>query len=397
MTLRTLWLATTALLIACGQAADGGSADAAPPGTGNNGAPTPAPAARPFLMAEIARFDEPWAMTFIGDGDWALVTEKRGRLILVDTRNGARIEVSSVPSVDYGDQGGLGDIVAAPDPDPADKVHPVYLSWVEAGDGDTRGAVVAHADILINSMAEARAALSNLKVIWRQAPKVSGRGHFSHRIAVAPDGRHIFISSGDRQKFDPAQDMSGNLGKILRLNLDGSLPADNPFADRGGVAAQVWSLGHRNVLALAFDSHGGLWASEMGPQGGDEVNLIQRGGNYGWPKASNGSHYGGAPIPDHAATDGFVAPKAYWTPSVSPAGMAWYDAALYPGWRGSLLMGALSGQALIRLTVNGETAAESNRWPMKRIREVEVGPDGAVWLLEDGADARLLKLTPTAR
>lgn len=394
MTLRTLCLSATALLIACGQGADGGNAATAPAPPENSGTPARTPVAQPFSMTEIARFDEPWAMTFIGDGGWALVTEKRGRLILMDTGNGTRIEASGVPSVDYGGQGGLGDIVMAPDPDPADKVHPVYLSWVEAGGRDTRGAVVARADLLINPMAEARASLTNLKIIWRQTPKVSGRGHFSHRIAVAPDGRHIFISSGDRQKFDPAQDMNANLGKILRLNPDGSAPADNPFADQGGSAAQIWSLGHRNVLALTFDREGRLWASEMGPQGGDEVNLIQRGGNYGWPKASNGSHYGGAPIPDHAATDGFVPPKAYWDPSVSPAGMVYYDAALFPEWRNSLLMGALSGQALIRLSVNGAVAAEVDRWPMQRIREVEVAPDGAVWLLEDGANARLLKLTP---
>lgn len=392
MTLRTVWLATTTFLIACGQAADGGAGDITK--NGNSGAAASAPATQPFEMTEFARFDEPWAMTFIPDSPYLLVTQKGGKLILFSTRNGSRIEVAGVPPVDYGGQGGLGDIVTAPDSDPTDKVHPVYLSWVEAGEKSTRGAVVGLADLIINPMAEARATLSNVKIIWRQVPKVTGHGHYSHRVAIAPDGRHIFISSGERQKMDPAQDMNGNLGKIVRLNRDGSTPADNPFADRGGVAAQIWSLGHRNVLGLAFDSQGRLWASEMGPQGGDEVNLIHRGGNYGWPKASNGSHYGGAPIPDHTATDGFVAPKAYWNPSISPAGMVWYDAALFPEWRNSLLLGALSGQALIRVSVSGETATEADRWPMKRIREVEVAPDGAVWLLEDGTDARLLKLTP---
>jgi len=396
MILRAPWLAVTALLFACGQAADSGNAGAAPPG-GQNGGVSPAPPAQAYSVTEAARFDEPWAMSFLDEGALALVTEKSGRLIVIDTVDGTKTEVTGVPPVDHGGQGGLGDIVLAPDPDPTDKIHPVYLSWVEAGENDTRGAVVGRGDLVINPMAEQRASLTNLRIIWRQVPKVTGRGHFSHRIAVAPDGRHIFVSSGDRQKFDPAQDMTGNLGKIVRLNPDGSIPADNPFADQGGIAAQIWSLGHRNVLGLAFDSEGRLWASEMGPEGGDEVNLILRGGNYGWPKASNGSHYGGAPIPDHNETDGFVAPKAWWTPSVSPAGMAFYSATAFPGWRNSLLIGALSGQALIRLTVTGEHATEADRWPMKRIREVEVGPDGAVWLLEDGTDARLLKLTPAAR
>lgn len=392
MTLRTLWLATTTFLIACGQAADGGTADTTR--NVNSGAPASAPATQPFVTTEVARFDEPWAMTLIPDTPYLLVTQKAGKLILFSTTAKSKIEVNGVPDVDYGGQGGLGDIVVAPGYDRQYSSYPVYLSWVEAGSGDTRGAVVARADLAIDETGDGAASLNNLRIIWRQTPKVTGRGHFSHRVVVAPDQQHIFISSGDRQKFDPAQDMSGNLGKIVRLNPDGSTPADNPFADRGGVEAQIWSLGHRNVLGLAFDSQGRLWASEMGPQGGDEVNLIQRGGNYGWPKASNGSHYGGTPIPDHTATDGFVAPKAYWNPSISPAGMAWYDATLFPVWRKSLLLGALSGQALMRLSVSGESATETDRWPMKRIREVEVAPDGAVWLLEDGANARLLKLTP---
>lgn len=354
---------------------------------------------RPFVATPVATFEEPWAMTFIAGGPWALVTERKGKLILIDTQNGSKHEVSGAPPVDYGGQGGFGDVVAAPDPDPTDKIHPIYLSWAEAGTGDTRGAVVARANLTINSMAERIGALSDLRIIWRQTPKVTGRGHFSHRIAIAPDGRHIFISSGERQKFDPAQDMAGNLGKIIRLNLDGSVPADNPFAGADGkadgIAAQVWALGVRNALGLAFDRQGRLWENEMGPQGGDEVNLIERGGNYGYPKVSNGSHYGGRDIPDHAPGDGFIAPKAWWNPSISPGGMAWYDGALFPQWKDSLLLGALSGQALIRLKVEGDRVTKADHWPMKaRIREVETGPDGALWLLEDGAGGRLLRLTP---
>lgn len=351
---------------------------------------------RPFTATPVATFDEPWAMTFIAGGPWALVTQRKGKLVLVDTSSGATHEVGGdVPKVAYGGQGGLGDVVEAPDPDPTDKIHPVYLSWAEAGPGGTRGAVVALADVTINSMAEQIGSLGNLKVIWRQEPKVTGDGHYSHRIVVAPDDRHIFLSSGERQKFDPAQDMAANLGKIIRLAPDGSVPADNPFADKGGVTAQIWSLGQRNALGLAFDRQGRLWENEMGPQGGDEVNLIERGGNYGWPKVSNGSHYDGRAIPDHAPGDGFIAPKIWWNPSISPAGMAYYNGDLFPQWKGSLLIGALSGQALIRVKIDGDMAAKADHWAMNaRIREVETGPDGAVWLLEDGANGRLLRLTP---
>jgi len=387
-------LALSILLLGC----DGGAGNGA---TNQSGAPPPAPiddgsstpsAQQPFVTSEIARFDEPWAMTFVGDGPYALVTEKKGKLYVLNTNDASKMEVNGVPQIDYGGQGGFGDVVSIKGDNPLSSE--IYLSWVEAGPNDTRGAVVAQGTITIDEVGDGEAILSNLRIIWRQVPKVTGRGHFSHRIAVAPDGQHIFISSGDRQKMEPAQDMSVNLGKIIRLRPDGSVPADNPFADQGGVTAQIWSFGHRNGLGLAFDAEGRLWESEMGPQGGDEVNLIQRGENYGWPRASNGSHYGGEPIPDHHPNDRFRAPKAWWTPSVSPAGMTHYDGALFPQWRNSLFVGALSGQALIRLQIQGETLIKADHWPMERIREVEAGPDGAIWLLEDGPDARLLRLTP---
>lgn len=382
-------------LLGCG--GSGGSEDTpvTVPSPTPTPAPTPSPPAGPaFQAAEAATFDSPWAMTFLNSGPWALITERGGGMFVFDTVNGTKTAVSGVPSPDVGGQGGLGDIVMAPDADPSDNLYPIYLSWVEAGGNDTRGAVVARGTFTFDPDNAGTAALSGLTIIWRQQPKVTGRGHFSHRIAVAPDGQHIFISSGDRQKLDPAQDMDVNLGKIIRLNPDGSAPADNPFASQGGVTAQIWSLGHRNALGLAFDAAGRLWASEMGPQGGDEVNLIRRGGNYGWPEVSNGSHYDGRDIPDHAPGDGYAAPAAWWNPSVSPAGLAYYDGPMFPQWRGSLLMGALSGEALIRLTIDGDSLARADSWPMNRIREVEAGPDGALWLLEDGPGARLLKLTP---
>jgi len=188
------------------------------------------------------------------------------------------------------------------------------------------------------------------------------------------------------------------VGKVLRLNPDGSVPADNPFADRGGVTAQIWSLGHRNPLGLAFDGEGRLWEIEMGPAGGDELNLVQRGANYGYPIVSNGDHYDGRPIPDHDARPEFAAPKVWWTPVISPGDMIVYSGALFPQWRGDILVAGLSSEALVRVDLEGDTAREAERWGMgQRIREVEQGPDGSVYLLEDsdeGSGGRLLRLSP---
>ena len=205
----------------------------------------------------------------------------------------------------------------------------------------------------------------------------------------------LHISSGERQKFDPAQDMASNMGKIVRLNDDGSVPADNPFAAQGGVAAQVWTLGHRNVLGLAFAPDGRLFGNEMGPKGGDEFNLVERGKNYGYPIVSNGDHYDGRPIPDHNTRPEFRAPLVTWTPVISPSSMVFYTGNMFADWRGDALIGGLSGQTLVRVRVDGANAREVARYPMgARIREVEQGPDGAVWLLQDRAGAQLLKLTP---
>jgi glucose/arabinose dehydrogenase len=346
---------------------------------------------RPFQVEPVAQFSEPWAMAFLPGGRQALITEKAGRLKLW-TMGGAAIDVSGVPSVDYGGQGGLGDVV----------LHPqfaenglVYLSFAEAGEGGSRGAAVGRGRLVTEG---GGARLDGFEVIWRQVPKMNGRGHYGHRIAFSPDGRHMFISSGDRQEFEPAQDMASNAGKILRLNPDGTVPADNPFASRGGVTAQIWTLGHRNPLGIAFDGDGRLWEVEMGPAGGDEMNLIERGRNYGYPRVSNGDHYDGRDIPDHSPGDGFEPPRVTWTPVISPGDMIIYTGAMFPEWRGDALVGGLSGQALVRVDLDGASAREAERWGMgARIREVEQAPDGSVWLLEDqrnGAGGRLLRLTP---
>lgn len=351
----------------------------------------------PFIATPVTQLNEPWAMTFLPDGR-LLVTEKPGRLLIVTQEGEQSAPVSGVPDVDYGGQGGLGDVVLHPD---FAANSTIYLSYVEAGEGDRRGAAVARATLTLN--ADGGGDLGNVEVVWRQHQKHLGRGHYGHRIAFSPDG-YMFISSGDRQKFDPAQDMSQNLGKIVRLNDDGSVPDDNPFADQGGVTAQIWSLGHRNPLGLAFDAEGRLWNQEMGPAHGDELNLVLPGRNYGYPVVSNGDHYDGTEIPDHDTRPDFEAPKAYWVPAISPGGLMFYSGDLFPDWKGNAFIGGLSSKALIRVEINGDEAREAERFEMGvRIREEEQGPDGAIWLFEDEDEdretgvtsgGRLLKLTP---
>ncbi len=341
--------------------------------------------AKPFTAAEMGKFEEPWAMAFLPDGR-ILVTEKKGVLKLVRL-GGDTVDVAGVPKVDYGGQGGLGDV--ALHPDFANNGY-IYLSYAEAGDGDTRGAALARGKLVL----EGTPRIEGLQVIWRQEPKVTGRGHYGHRILFGPDGM-MYVSSGERQKFDPAQDLNSNLGKIVRLSDTGGIPSDNPFYDQGRVKAQVWAYGIRNPLGMDFDSEGRLWEMEMGPAGGDELNLIRKGVNYGYPKVSNGDHYDGKPIPDHAPGDGFEPPKVFWNPSISPSNLLIYKGDLFPQWKGDAFISALSGEALIRVDLDGENATKADQWPMEaRIRSVEQGPDGALWLLEDGENGRLLKLTP---
>lgn len=362
-------------------------------------ASTQAQSVLPFEVRPITSFNKPWAMAFLPDARM-LVTEKEGKLFVV-TRDGQKSRpVSGLPDVDYGGQGGLGDV--ALHPDYADN-SVIYLSYVEAGKGGTRGAAVMRA---VFNQTERGGYLSDATVIWRQYPKVVGRGHYSHRLLFG-DAGYLWISSGDRQKFTPAQDMQANLGKILRLNDDGSVPEDNPFVDYlskdplvddEGVYGQIWSLGHRNTLGIAFDLSGQLWNVEMGPAGGDELNRIVRAANYGYPIVSNGDHYDGREIPDHDTHPEFNAPAAWWTPVISPGDLMIYGGDLFPAWRGDALVAGLSSQAIVRVSLDGDEAHEIERYGMgARIRSVVEGPDGALWVLEDehgDGTGRLLKLTP---
>ncbi len=372
-----LLLCTSFLAAACQPSVS----DAAPPSSGD----------KPFETTVVADFDEPWAMTFIPGTPYALVTEKKGKLKLWENE-GAVVDVEGVPTVAYGGQGGLGDVILHPDF--ANNGY-VYLSYAEAGEGGF-GAAVARGKLDLKA---AKPALTDVQVIWRQEPKVSGQGHYGHRMAFGPDGM-LYISSGERQKFQPAQDLNQNLGKIVRLTDGGMIPSDNPFYDQGRVKSQIWSYGHRNPLGIAFDAQGRLWNQEMGPEGGDELNLVKKAANYGYPKVSNGRNYGAATddLPDHAPGDGFEAPKVFWNPAISPGGLMIYSGDLFKDWKGSAFIGGLGAKALVRVKLDGESATKADQWDMgARIREVEQGPDGAIWVLEDqraGSEGRLLKLTP---
>jgi glucose/arabinose dehydrogenase len=347
----------------------------------------------PFTVAEVATFDGPWAMDFLpGSGvrmtGIALVTEKAGRLWLLDVATGRKQQVAGVPEVHVDSQGGLADVVASPDFAGNQRI---YLSFSEAGPDGTSGGAVGYGRLVLG---QGQPRIENFRVIWRQQPKVTGGGHYSQRIAFARDGT-MFISSGERQKFDPAQDISVNLGKTVHLTAEGAPAVGNPWAVRGEIQATLWTMGHRNVLGLAFAPDGRLWAAEMGPQGGDELNLLIPGRNYGWPRTSYGSHYDGRPIPDDHKSRGFEEPKVWWNPSVSPSSLLIYSGDLFPQWKGDALIGALSGQTFIRVDIDGDEARKANQWSMgRRIRAVDQGPRGEVYLLEDGPGGRLLRLEP---
>jgi len=343
----------------------------------------------------LAEFDGAWAMTFLPDGR-ALVTEKDGDVWLLSTDGEKLGTIANAPKVTAKGQGGLGDIILHPD---FAATGQVYLSYVErdANDDALSGAAVS---LVTLTLTENGGSFSNGDVIWQQMPKVLGNGHYGHRLAVSPE-RELFITSGERQKFSPAQNMSMNLGKVIRLNLDGTTPEDNPFyTGHDGAADQIWTLGHRNPLGIDFDSDGHLWIQEMGPKHGDELNLIQRSKNYGYPHVSNGDHYSGVEIPDHDDIPIYEAPKVSWDPAISPAGLMFYTGTKFSDWQGHAFIGGLSSKALIRVSFGEDdkgnpTAEEAARYEWdKRIRDVDQGPDGAIYVLEDRDGGRLIKLTP---
>jgi len=359
----------------------------------------------PVNVERLARLEYPWGMTYMPDGR-LLITEKPGRLRFY---SGGKLSdpIKGVPRVTYRGQGGLLDVEL--DPNFA-KNQLVYLFYTEAAEQqpeDTKlvpdprlGKSPDKTDNIIKGGVVARGKLENdelhdMTVIWRQVPKTIGLGHYGGRLVFAPDGK-LFITSGERQRFEPAQDLNTTLGKIVRINPDGSIPDDNPFVNKQDARPDIWTLGHRNPLGAAINpSSKQLWIHEMGPAGGDEVNIIERGKNYGWPTVSNGDNYDGTPIPRHSTRPELAPPAWSWNPAISPSGMIFYTGSLFRNWRGNLLLGGLSSKSLILLTLEGNRAKEEERIAMnRRIRDVIEAPDGAVLLLTDAKDAELLRLTP---
>lgn len=360
-------------------------------------------------IEQLAALEFPWGMAFLPDGR-LLITEKPGRLrIFADGKLSAPVE--NVPAVAYrpkpGEQGGLLDVAVDPE---FEQNRLIYLSYSEEApqksaqvdtDDPRFGGFLDLTENRLMGGAVMRARLDGNRladgqVIWKQEPKTIGRGHFGHRLVFGRDGM-LFITSGERMRFDPAQSMTSNLGKVVRINRDGTIPKDNPFVGKSDARDDIWSLGHRNMLAAAVHPvTGQLWVAEMGPLGGDELNLSERGANYGWPIVSDGDNYDKSPIPDHRTRPEFKAPIRTWTPVISPSGALFYDGSLFP-WRGNLVVGGLSSKALIRLTLDGARVSAEERIDMqRRIRDVIQARDGALLVITDDKNGELLRVTPAS-
>jgi aldose sugar dehydrogenase len=383
----------------------------------NAGTQTPE-ASLPFTITKVADFNLPWRIAFLPDGRM-LVTEKIGPVWLV-TQDGKKMPVTNVPAVQYGGQGGMLGIFTSPQ-HATDKF--VYLTYSEPGDGGSSLAL-ARAKL---SIGQDSASLDGLEVIWRDMPKGRG-GQFGAQIAFSPDGRYLFLAVGERQRMTPAQDPNSALGKILRLTLDGKPAPGNPMAGKTGetsvplinppqdtevaktapvvstytfpgpnlAPSETWAMGFRTPYGLAFAPDGRLWELEHGPKGGDELNLVEPGKNYGWPVVSYGVNYNNVPIPSHDTRPEFTKPVIYWTPVIAPGNLTFYKGAMFPNWQGSALVGGMQTQTLNRITFDGKGGATSaERWSVGfRVRDVAIGPDGAVWLLQDDKAGGLYKVIP---
>lgn len=338
---------------------------------------------------------KPWGMTFLPDGR-LLVTE-RTTLRIITQHGEVSAPVQGVPAVDVGDQGGVHDVVL--DPDFASNGL-IYFTFSEPGEAPLTSSAVARARL---TEAGGVPALEDLTIIFSQQPKLDSRQHYGGRLAFDREG-HLFVTTGER--FVPtgrpqAQALDSLLGKVVRINTDGSVPTDNPFVGVAGARPEIWSYGHRNVQGVAINpATGRLWTNEHGPRGGDELNIPEAGANYGWPVITYGIEYTGETIgAGLSQAEGVAQPLYYWDPVIAPSGMAFYDSDAVPAWKGSLFIAALAGKHLARLTLDGDRVVGEERLLTdrnQRLRDVEVGPDGALWVLTEGAsDAVLLKLTPT--
>jgi glucose/arabinose dehydrogenase len=341
-----------------------------------------APAAA-LTVQEVASLDNPWGMAFLPDGR-ALITEKPGRMRLLRTDGTLSPPLPGLPAVKAEGQIGLLDVAVARTF--ATTGH-IYFTYTEDAGGGTSRLVLAEARLSGESLADVRA-------VWRANP-ATFNGHPGGRIVITSN-MSFYVTTGDRQQFTPAQDPGVSWGKIVRVNRKGEARSGNPFLDDPDYRPEIWTLGHRNPYGLVWDAARKiLWSHEMGPAGGDELNVIVAGRNYGWPEVSEGDHYDGEPIPRHSSRPEFAAPAYAWPTTVAPSGLILYTATRFPGWKGSLLAGSLAGQSLFRITTSGTAVTGVERFPLgRRIRDVEQGPDGAIWLLQDGSGGKLLKVTP---
>lgn len=401
-------------LSACGgDSASSGSGTVTTPAPTATATPSPTPAPRPIVgvsVTTVAALPTPWSMTFLPDGR-LLVTERPptpgtlanpvtpGNLRIVSSSGAVSAPVAGLPA-------NTGVLDVKPDPRFSDN-RLVYVSYVERNPTATRmGRNAGDLSVDPAGIAVVRGALSanggeltGTQVIWRQVPKIvsnPGSGEYGGRLAFSPDGRYLFVTSGDRQELARYLfDTDNTLGKIIRLFPDGSIPPDNPFSGLAGARTEIWSLGFRNPYGLAFDLGGQLWSHDMGPSGGDELNLVQAGLNYGWPATSYGNNYDGSPIPKPVPGDGYAPSALSWTPVIAPSDMIFYSGSLFADWRGDAIISGLQSKGLVRVRVSGTTATEVQRIDLQaRIRAVAQGPDGAIWVLEDQPSGRLLKLAP---
>jgi glucose/arabinose dehydrogenase len=351
--------------------------------------PTPAPIKLAATVTEIAtKLERPWGVALLPDGRF-LVTERPGRMRLVSAGGKLSEPLAGVPGVYAQGQGGLLDVVLGPH-FAQDRL--VYFSFSEPGPGGA-GTAVARARL-------GERGLEGTQVIWRQQPKVEGPNHWGSRLVFRADGT-LFVTMGDRYAYrERAQDLSTTLGKVVRINADGSVPRDNPFVGRAGALPEIWSLGHRNVQAAVLDGRGELWTVEHGARGGDELNNPQAGKNYGWPVITYGVDYSGARIGIGTSKPGMEQPVYYWDPVIAPSGATFYSGAAFADWKGDLLVGSLTPGLLVRLRITNGHVVREERYLAElreRIRDVREGPDGAIYLLTDDPKGRLLRVTPGGR